>query len=199
MIITLILSMMQVAVTTLGARAVGRHLLKKVREFPHPALQVAAETGLGLALVSYVLFVLAIVGAANRISLAVLMAALALSAGIDCRYGFRTLARAYSATRWSLPLVGVGAVFVVVFASLAVLPPTAIDELIYHLEVPRQILQVGGDGLSFRTTSMPISLNSGKCSFFLDWDSAVKSRQSFFMACSGSFWEWQSLGLRGRD
>jgi 4-amino-4-deoxy-L-arabinose transferase-like glycosyltransferase len=144
MIITFILSMMQVAVTTLGARALGRHLLKKVREFPHPALQVAVETGLGLALVSYVLFVLVIFGAANRISLAVLMAALALSAVIDCKDGLRTLARVYSATRWSLPLVGVGAVLVVVVASLAVLPPTAIDELIYHLEVPRQILQVGG-------------------------------------------------------
>jgi len=144
MIITFLLSMIQVGVTALGARVMGRQLLKKVKAFPHPALQVAAETGLGLALVSYILFILVILGFANWIAFGVVEVVLVLCIVLDSRDLMRSLVRIHSASRWSVPLLCFGAIYIFALASFATLPPTAIDELIYHLEVPRQILEGGG-------------------------------------------------------
>lgn len=142
-------SVVQVGVTATGAWKLG-HLLAGSRwRFPHPALQLAAETAIGLLIVSHLVFALALLGLATPLTLYSLLGALGLltlahlrSVGwTELRQGF-----AKSIPQGAMPrlLAGGCAAFGIWIILLAQLPPIGFDSLVYHLEVPRQMLRQGG-------------------------------------------------------
>ncbi len=143
--------MVQVAISVFGAWALGRRLAGSRWRFPHPALQFAAEAALGFLVVSYVCFALSSAGLAHPVSFAVLLFVLALLGALELRgVSWSTIpSRIKSSLRearpgYAIPLAVAGLAYAAWIYLSALLPATGIDELTYHLEVPRRILENGG-------------------------------------------------------
>ncbi len=139
--------------TFLAAAAIGGRVRRRWWQFDHPALAVAVDASLGLLVISYALFVMAMCGLATRAGTVVLLLFLIAVVAVSALRGDRfsaDLTQLVQRARRAL-LDGSAAKFALVGAALqsvlvvlvATLPPTAIDELIYHLEIPRQILAAG--------------------------------------------------------
>lgn len=145
------LAVVQVAVSAVGAWALGRRLGGSRWRFPHAALQIAMEAALGFLVVSYACFALSLMGLANPASFWILFFALALLAALELRRitwpGIPSRIR--SSLRdarfgYAIALIVAGSAYAAWIYLSALLPATGIDELTYHLEVPRRILENGG-------------------------------------------------------
>lgn len=174
---SLLPSLLLVTVTAAGSWSLGRALLRRGWEFPHPALRIAAEAAIGLLVVSHLIFAAVLagwVGPGFLWGLAVALAVLAAArlpllrrpwGRLDPAYGER---KDRDGHQWEehererpgglLAAVKPSGVIELVAASgflaygvwmvlLAQLPPIGFDALVYHLEVPRQMLEAGGHPL----------------------------------------------------
>ncbi|HXK60196.1 MAG TPA: DUF1420 family protein [Acidobacteriota bacterium] len=146
MIISVLVSLVVVAVTACGAWSTARLLFGRVWSFPHPALRVATLACLGLLLWSHFIFGLTCAHVARRAVFLGLLAILGALTAIEIvrasrATSVRTAIRSCRKGRW-LVLLPV-ALYFGWLAAAATLPPTATDELVYHLEVPKTILEVG--------------------------------------------------------
>ncbi len=147
------LALLQVVVTALASHQIGRRLIGARWRLGHGGVQLAAETGVGLLLISYLLYGVAMVGYVLPVGgvlsprlLWALLGVLALMALTGARElagaGWAALG-AVRADRWvMLGTLGAVAYFGWMFMG-ATLPPTSLDEMVYHLEVPAQLLRVG--------------------------------------------------------
>jgi hypothetical protein len=141
-----------VGIAGLGAWFWGRLLIGARWALPHPALQVAAEAAIGLLLLSHVLFAASYGGYLLGLPLvgSGLFGAVMLGLVAGAFGALRTLAGARAQILAALPrgpaalaLLAGGVLYAVWILLGAALPVTALDELVYHLEVPRQVLDVG--------------------------------------------------------
>ena len=147
--LSLVSSVALVAVTAAGARTFGHVLVGSRWRFGHPALQLAAETAIGLLIVSHLVFAAALLGWATPLTFYALFGALGLLAlanlrnvdWADLRQG---IAKSMPKRAMARLLAGSCAVFGAWIILLARLPPIGFDSLVYHLDVPRQILRQGG-------------------------------------------------------
>jgi len=141
-----------VGVTGLGAWVLGRQLVGARWSLPHPGLQIATEAGLGLLLLSYTLYAASMVGyllSARVVTAELLGGAFGLMAMLAIAGAFRgwkrrdellaALPSTPGARAASLALLAYGAWITI----CAALPVTSLDEMVYHLEIPKQILSVG--------------------------------------------------------
>lgn len=147
-------AVLQVAITCVAARAVGGRLLSSRWDFCQPALRLASEAGLGLLLFSHLIFALSLLGWATRTSLRVLfflMVGIAVfelirrAKGAPAQFrlpaGQSAQSRSAAAGLWFLVL---GLLYVFWMVLGATLPPLGMDEIVYHLAVPKRILEGGG-------------------------------------------------------
>lgn len=141
-----------VGTTGLGAWFWGRTLIGGRWRLPHPALQVATEAAVGLLLVSHLLFAASYGGylLATPLVGSVLLGAVMLGLLGGVVGALRAIAGARVQLVAALPrglagiALAVGGVLYALWILLgAALPVTSLDEMVYHLEVPRQILAVG--------------------------------------------------------
>lgn len=137
------LALTQVVVVAVGAWGLGRTLVGPRLDELHPALRFAMQTATGLLAVSTVVWTQMLLGV-GRASLATLTAVMALIGGVEAwrwaRTRGRPLVNLQMVDRVGLLLA---ALWVAWVWMAAMLPPTGIDELIYHLEVPRRVLEAG--------------------------------------------------------
>ncbi len=146
---TAALSVLQVLITGVGAMALGRRMRGGRWRIGHAAVLAALDAALGLLLVALAIFGATLLGLANQVFFLALLAILAVLAALQLRRidwkstlaAFREVRRQSPAVGWAATLGAVYAAFVV---ALALPPPSAVDELVYHLEVPRRILEAGG-------------------------------------------------------
>jgi hypothetical protein len=141
-----------VGVTGLGAWRLGGLAVASRWRLPHPALQVASETGVGLLMLSYLLYAVSMAGyllatpVVSTVLLQVVFAGMTLAAIDGGRVLWprrRELARALEVSP-GVAAVAAGLSGLAVWTLLcAALPVTSLDEMVYHLEVPKRILQVG--------------------------------------------------------
>lgn len=143
------LPVLQVALTAVAAWALGRWTIGRVLSFPHPALRISALVTTGLLIWSHLTFVLAVAGFASRSSaggLMVLAGALAVAEVVRL-YRASLLDPLLLALKRISPrqaaVTGMVVLYVAFLVAVAVLPPTGVDELLYHLEVPRRFLESG--------------------------------------------------------
>ncbi len=145
----LLLSTVQVGVTGLVACALGRICRAGRWKWDTAALQMELDTGLGMLLISYGFFLLSCLGVLTPgllQGISALLAALAIWSVRKRLWGPGKLSLSSLVSAWPTgwPLIlGAGVYLIWVLLTVA-LPPTAIDELIYHLEIPRQLLKEGG-------------------------------------------------------
>ena len=135
----------QVTVTALAARALGSWCVGSRWNFKHGALRAAASTALGLILLSYTIFVLSLLRVVTETTFAILFLILSLIAAPAALRAARRVATIYrdrSSSVW-LILLG-GFIYSGWMILCALLPARAVDELVYHLAVPQQLLKAGG-------------------------------------------------------
>jgi len=144
------LSVLQVAVIAFAAWALGRWTIGRLLPFSHhPALRVATLVSTGLLIWSHLLFVLVVAGfASGRTARWLTALACAIVATDILRLrptslrtrsvqGCRRISPAHAA------LIGLAVLYFAFLIAVAALPPTGVDEMVYHLEVPRRLLQSG--------------------------------------------------------
>ena len=147
------LALLQVGVTAVAARQIGLRLIGTRWRLARPGMQIAAETGVGLLLISYLIYGLAMIGYLMPVGgilsptlMWVLLGALSLVAltGVaELVAAGRALPASLRGDRW-LMLGACGALAYFSWMVMgAMLPPTSLDEMVYHLEVPAQVLRVG--------------------------------------------------------
>lgn len=148
--IEILLAVLQVILSWIGAREIGR-LISRLADwtFSNRWLKYATESAIGLMLLSYVIFalqLLGIVGRASALSLLGLLALIALPGILRSRKsGILNKLRLTGPTvLWIVGLSIYGSWIVL----QTTLPPMGIDELTYHLAVPKQLLASGGDPLA---------------------------------------------------
>ncbi len=146
MLLELFWAVFLVGVLALSSHSLGRLLRGSRWAYQHPALSIAGDSALGLLLVSHIVLAGVLLQVVSEIGLRILWASLLPFAAVEAlRVGglWRTLKglgenRLF---RWSV-------VFLLAYygwiALLSVLPATSIDEIVYHLEVPRRLYQAGG-------------------------------------------------------
>ncbi|NKB89541.1 MAG: hypothetical protein GKS06_15095 [Acidobacteria bacterium] len=136
--------------TGLGAWVVGEFLCRNRWRLPHPALQIASDTGLGLLLLSCTLYAASMSGfvlGVPLVSVPMLRGLFAVMTLLALVGGSGKLRAAHTA--WPRGGVWVAAVIAGLSAyaawivSGAMLPITSLDEMVYHLEIPKRILEVG--------------------------------------------------------
>ena len=141
-----------VGVTGLGAWVVGRWLVGVRWSLPHPGLQIAAETSLGLLLLSYSLYAASMIGylLSTRVVttglLRGVLGIMAVLAVVGVAQGWRqrqSLWARLPSTPGAIVAASALLIYGVWIAMSAALPVTSLDEMVYHLEVPKQILAVG--------------------------------------------------------
>ena len=137
-----------IAVSFAGAWAAGRFLIGRYWRFEHPAVQTAAETAAGLFVLSHLLFTAAVFGLLRPVFFLPLFAALALLgiAGIFAAHRAPKKSAGHKpdrATVWPAVLFP-ALLYLGWAAACACLPPSDRDELIYHLEIPKQLLAHNG-------------------------------------------------------
>ncbi|HJO03011.1 MAG TPA: glycosyltransferase family 39 protein, partial [Acidobacteriota bacterium] len=147
------LALLQVGMTAIAARQIGMRLMGSRWRLEPAGLQLAAETGFGLLVISYLIYGAAMIGyvlpVGGVLSPTLLWALLALLAGLaltgipDLLGAGRTVVGALGDDRW-LMLGALGALLYFAWMLMGTtLPPTSLDEMVYHLEVPAQLLRVG--------------------------------------------------------
>jgi len=119
---------------------------------PHIGLQVAVETALGILVFCYALYAASMFGYLTGVAivgrplLLVTFAAVVLLAGLalpDARRAVGAVLRAARGDRVLAVGLGGAVAYFVAMGVWCYLPAVGIDELGYHLEVPKRILQVG--------------------------------------------------------
>jgi len=149
------LGLLQVAATVISAWAITRVCLNRWFEFDHWALRFAGYCGLGLLFWSHLIFGLTVLRVAKPgilVGLLILMGAISLIATIVAIRGTSAgrasdwLRSRLAARESQLFVIGVAA-YMLWLILMAALPATSVDELTYHLEVPRQMLAAGGQVL----------------------------------------------------
>jgi 4-amino-4-deoxy-L-arabinose transferase-like glycosyltransferase len=142
-----ILSVVQITTAAVAAWVTARCLFGRTWDFPHSALRTAVLTAVGLLIWSHVIFGLAVLQAATPrvfFGLFLLFCAATLGAAITAMLHRRATGKhSLSSAQYLLPFVVVTLYALWLLAS-ASLPPTATDELAYHLDVPRQFLTSSG-------------------------------------------------------
>ena len=163
----MILSLAQAGVAALGARALGAAVLARIpavtdARFGHPALRLAADTAVGLIVVSHVVLAAVLLHVATPAFFAVLLGMLATAAVVAATAKDATATADEAATQgrakpgvtwervrprdsieWALATAALALIAWV--SLLAQLPAVEPDALTYHLEIPRQLLANGGD------------------------------------------------------
>ncbi len=134
-------SLLQVLVTAAGAWAIGRWCRGDRWSLPDSALETAADAALGLLVVSLTILLAVICRVAVPWFFGSLLVALALAALWE---GRRAGIRAAVLTRHRGYPLWVGLALAAGLFWLSLAPPTAVDELVYHLEAPRRMLEAGG-------------------------------------------------------
>ena len=136
----------QIIVTALAAWRLGTWCSGSRWDFEHRALRVAAATALGLFLVSYAIFALSQLHLATptvfRILLAVLSLLAVFALHAACRE-VRFLPRVSRSPGIWLTLLA-ALIYSAWMILCVLLPATGVDELVYHLAVPQQLLNGGG-------------------------------------------------------
>lgn len=131
------------AAVALGAWGLGRTFVGGRIVHLHPASEVALQAGFGLLAVSLVVQAQVLAGV-SRTSLAAVSALMAVIGVVEAIRWWRQQAGLrfprHPASRLGLGLAGLWSAWVFV---TALLPPVGIDELVYHLDVPRRILEAG--------------------------------------------------------
>lgn len=135
-------------ITTIGSWAVGSLCLRSKFEFSHPALHFSFKSALGLLILSSFIFLLSCTQLISTNHLRVFLLVLTLFSLLGFRRFFH-LSKNEKKHRASHSLIwlflGISVLAYALFICACVLlPPAARDELLYHLEVPRQILKHGG-------------------------------------------------------
>lgn len=147
------LALLQVLVTAVASHQIGRRLIGARWRLGHGGVQLAAETGVGLLSISYLIYGVAMIGYVLPVggvlspgllwALLGVLALVALTGARELAGAVRPALDALRADRWvMLGTLGAVAYFVWMFMG-ATLPPTSLDEMVYHLEVPAQLLRVG--------------------------------------------------------
>ncbi len=136
-----VVSPLQVLVTAAGAFALGRWCRGGRWSFPHAAIAGAADTALGLLLVSFTIFLAVVCDLAAPWFFWSLLLLLGLAGIWEAR---RARKEGVGLSRFRGWPLGAGLIFAAGVFWLALAPPAAVDELVYHLAVPRQMLRAGG-------------------------------------------------------
>ena len=119
---------------------------------PHPGLQIAAETGLGLLLLSYALYAASMMGflmSTRVVTTGLLRGVLGFMVALAVVGVVKNWKHRHDLLARSPSTPGAVGAFVALLAYggwiaiCAALPVTSLDEMVYHLEVPKQILAVG--------------------------------------------------------
>lgn len=146
------IALVQVVCTALASWYVGSRLVRPRWCLRHVGLQVAVETALGILVFCYALYAASMFGYVTGVAiigrplLLVVFAAVILLAGLalpEARLAVGSVLRGAREDR--VLAVGLGGALVY-FGAMAVwcyLPAVGIDAIVYHLEVPKRILQVG--------------------------------------------------------
>ncbi|UCF37310.1 MAG: hypothetical protein JSU96_00055 [Acidobacteriota bacterium] len=142
------MAILQVVVTFLAAREIGRLIARKCGwDFSHPALQGAVEAAVGLIVVSYSIFGVVLLGqAGSRASWFFLLAGAVVGVvlpGIRGRFSALLQLSQQPMSVWLLS--GAFVLYGIWIALQTALPPIGIDELTYHLAVPKALLESGGE------------------------------------------------------
>ena len=146
------IALVQVGCTALASWYVGSKLVRPRWSLRHIGLQVAVETALGILVLCYTLYAASMFGYLTGVAIVgrplllavfaavILLAALALP---DAWRAARAVVR--EARRDRVLAVGLGGALAYFAAMVAwcYLPAVAIDAIVYHLEIPKRILQVG--------------------------------------------------------
>jgi hypothetical protein len=131
-----------------GAWTAGRLVIGRYWPFEQKSVQIAAETASGLLLLSHLIFILSIYRMIHHGVLFLLLGSLVLLAVIGTMVLKKTsppaAPRAPFQKGFFLLLAVPAAVYLTFIIMNAVLPSSDRDELIYHLEIPRQFLAHGG-------------------------------------------------------
>ncbi len=138
----------QVAVLGLAAWTIGYGLAGARWRFEHPALRTASLAAFGLAIISFSIFLLSLLHAVSAIDLRIFSNGLVLLAvpGLAALLG-----SLFKPSRNKQPVTFFEGLILFIFFMYAgwmilgaALPALDRDEIIYHLEVPRQMLRGGG-------------------------------------------------------
>lgn len=145
----LLWSLAHVALITVGAWAVGRRISDLRCRFDSSVLQFAFCAALGLALISYLVFVLATLRLISSRSLFHLTFVLGSIGLLNSVFVLPPILRDYrKSIRFpslrEVLVLFLFLVYVIWILLCVVLPSSNRDEIIYHLEIPKQILQAGG-------------------------------------------------------
>ena len=138
----------QVTVMALAAWTIGYGLAGARWRFEHPALRTASFTSLGLAVISFAVFFLTRVHASSAAELNLFSKGL----GVLAVPGFAALSWAlFKPAKDRKPVTYLEGLLLFFFFAYtiwmifcAALPASDRDEIIYHLEVPKQMLRAGG-------------------------------------------------------
>ncbi len=146
------IALVQVVCTALASWYVGSRLVRPRWTLRHVGLQVAVETALGILVFCYALYGASMFGyltgvpIVGRPLLLAMFAAVILLAGLALPQARSAVVAVLREARQDRALaVGLGGA-VAYFVAMGVwcyLPAVGIDAIVYHLEVPKRILQVG--------------------------------------------------------
>lgn len=138
-----------IGIAAAGAYVLGRWTIGRYWDFGQNSVQKVAETAIGLLLLSHFIFLLSALHLLSPQALFSVLVTLGLIAVIGI-FSFVRAARRQAASFSALKngWIAAIAVFILLYAgwiiACAGLPPSDRDELIYHLEIPRQFLAHGG-------------------------------------------------------
>lgn len=140
------LALVPVAVTAIGAGTIGAWILGPRFVFHHSAVRWSVQAALGFLIVSHLIFLLVSLrlAAAGAFKIVFGLLALVALAGIGSKARNRFSLQAVRPVRTGWPLAVAGFAYCLWILLCAILPPLAVDELIYHLAVPKEILEAGG-------------------------------------------------------
>ena len=138
-----------VGATGFAAWALGHWCLGSRWNFQHPALKAASSTAFGLIILSYLIFALTQLHLVSTAALTLLLSALAVIAlivllGTAWRKGRLQLEGLRQQSKGFWITLSVASIYVAWILLCVVLPPTALDELVYHLAVSRKLLAANG-------------------------------------------------------
>ncbi len=134
----------QLAVFGLGSWKIGNRLFHRLLAPFHPALQIAFASAAGLMITSTVVQILVVCHFLSLYTLLGVYALLMLCAfSAVSSLGLAIRERSPELRYWIFPAVFLGVYYAWIFLA-ALLPALSVDELIYHLAVPKRILLEGG-------------------------------------------------------
>jgi 4-amino-4-deoxy-L-arabinose transferase-like glycosyltransferase len=134
--------------TAVAGWELGRRVTGLLPSFENPFLRASASAAVGLLLISHAIFGLTEAGWMSRNTVLALTGVLGavVVAGLVCVDWRRFLAFLPTLrNRWRLSLTLLAGTYLIWLLLTGLLPVTSIDELIYHLEIPRRLAESGGD------------------------------------------------------